>query len=328
MGYQCFSQRLLNPFRGITNTIRYKSAEAVTADGVKWDIYVSNDGLLKGLPYNRKTQVSDIRYGTWTADKGLQRGPLYPSDDFKRLEQLGDKVYEHLLKVHQQIPFPFEDSFELWLLDSENRPLALIDSAITASDINLEQSLTWNPGIDCRRTFTSAAAAGLGIEYTREGAVAGYLAKYINSLTADKSAAQLFERRPDGQGTALEGKRIAPALENRVLPEEAFPGLMLRGGEHDSAHSQLIGDFFCWQAPWLLLLRNLGLEKRREYEQHARVQPLKIARQYLLYPEIADQQTIDAARVEARLRETLQAKPAEDDSLSAFYIELSPETAD
>ena len=143
MGYQCFSQRLLNPFRGITNTIRYQSAEAVTADGVKWDIYVSNDGLLKGLPYNRGTQVSDIRYGSWTLDSGLKRGPLYPSDDFKRLEQMGDKVYEHLLKVHQQIPFPFEDSFELWLLDSEDRPLALIDSAMTASDIYLDQSLAW-----------------------------------------------------------------------------------------------------------------------------------------------------------------------------------------
>jgi hypothetical protein len=31
MGYQCFSQRLLNPFRGITNTICCQSAEAVTA---------------------------------------------------------------------------------------------------------------------------------------------------------------------------------------------------------------------------------------------------------------------------------------------------------
>ena len=45
----CYSQRLLNPFRGTICCIQYQSAEAVTADGVKWDIYVSNEGLLAGL---------------------------------------------------------------------------------------------------------------------------------------------------------------------------------------------------------------------------------------------------------------------------------------
>ena len=39
----CYSQRLLNPFRGSMCCIQYRSAEAVTADGIKWDIYVSND---------------------------------------------------------------------------------------------------------------------------------------------------------------------------------------------------------------------------------------------------------------------------------------------
>jgi hypothetical protein len=328
MALQCFSQRLLNPYRGITNTIRYQSAEAVTADGVKWDIYVSNDGLLEGLPYNRKTQVSDIRYGTWTEDTGLQRGPLYPSDDFKRLERMGDQVYEHLLEVYQQAPFPYEDRFELWLLDSEDRPLALIDSATQAADINLEQSLVWNPGILCRSTFTSAAANMIGIDSSRAGAVANYLAGYINSLTRDRASAQLFERRLDGRGFAVRDIRTMPGLENRLLPEDAFPSFMLRTGEHDRVHRRLIEDFFCWQAPWLLLLRNLDLETRRTYEQHARVQPLKIAGQYRLYPEIADRETIAAARVEARLRETMPEKHAGETSLPTFYIELRPEAAD
>jgi len=44
-----YSQRLLNPFRGSVNVIRYKSAEAVTTDGINWDIYVSNDDLIKDL---------------------------------------------------------------------------------------------------------------------------------------------------------------------------------------------------------------------------------------------------------------------------------------
>jgi hypothetical protein len=44
-----YSQRLLNPFRGCIQVIRDEAAEAVSMDGVHWDIYVSNDALLEGL---------------------------------------------------------------------------------------------------------------------------------------------------------------------------------------------------------------------------------------------------------------------------------------
>ena len=85
----CYSQRLLNPFRGVVNIIRYKSAEAVTSDGIHWDIYVSNDSLLDGLEHGKSVQISDIRYGRWSANEGLTRGPVYPSDEFFMLEEMG-----------------------------------------------------------------------------------------------------------------------------------------------------------------------------------------------------------------------------------------------
>jgi hypothetical protein len=50
MTFDCYTQRLLKPFRGTVNTIRYRSAEAVTADGIRWDIYVSNEALQHDLP--------------------------------------------------------------------------------------------------------------------------------------------------------------------------------------------------------------------------------------------------------------------------------------
>jgi len=70
----CYSQRLLNPFRGVVNIIRYKSAEAVTSDGIHWDVNVSNDSLLAGLAGKRSVRISDIRYGRWSKRKGLTRG--------------------------------------------------------------------------------------------------------------------------------------------------------------------------------------------------------------------------------------------------------------
>ena len=74
----CYAQRLLNPFRGVTNIVRYQSAEAVTMDGVHWDIYVTNDALRQGLDATHNIQISDNRYGSWSQS---QIGPKPNSTD-------------------------------------------------------------------------------------------------------------------------------------------------------------------------------------------------------------------------------------------------------
>ena len=61
MSVECFAQRLLNPFRGAMHTIKYGGAEAVTTDGVEWDIYVANDALLDDFFDTSRMQISDIR---------------------------------------------------------------------------------------------------------------------------------------------------------------------------------------------------------------------------------------------------------------------------
>lgn len=58
MDIERYAQRLLNPFRGAVHALRHASAEAVTADGVHWDIYVSNDELLHGIDQARHVTVS------------------------------------------------------------------------------------------------------------------------------------------------------------------------------------------------------------------------------------------------------------------------------
>ncbi len=324
----CYSQRLLNPFRGSICCIQYQSAEAVTADGIKWDIYVSNAGLLAGLPGNRRTQVSDIRYGTWSAQAGLKRGPLCPSDDFLAMEEMGAVVYEHLLEVHDTVPFPFLDNYELWLLDRQGRPLALLDTALSAEKIDMRQAGAWNPGLNCRKTFTSAAVRELGIDPAAAGTSGDYLAGYINARAGESPAAQVFARSDDGSGTALHGSNLDNAHSNRILPPEAFPETLLDTVDHDAAHHTLIKDFIAWQAPWLLLLPTLDRETRHDYERQARSQPVKLVRHYRLYPEIIDNALIEAARVEVRLRETVAEPEKKEQVLSTFYVELSPEVAD
>lgn len=327
MPFECYSQRMLNPFRGSMNCVRYRSADAVTADGEHWDIYVSNEGLLEDQAGDGRLQVSDIRFGAWSQQTGLRRGPIYPSEDFRLMEQLGQAVFEHLLEIHDQVPFPFRDHFELWLLDSQARPLVLLDSALTAADLDCSQPLRWLPGQNCRHTFTSAVATRLGLDTGTPGAVADHLGNYINACAGPQPAAQVFRRREDGSGSGLDGVNLPGGLARRTLAADAFPVNLIETSRHDAAHRQLLEDFIRWQAPWQLLLPSLDADTRAAFEQHARIQPLKLAQQFRLYPEIIDRQVIDAARVEARLRQTRPARRQQEQVLSTFYIELEPDHA-
>ena len=244
------------------------------------------------------------------------------------MEEMGARVYEHLIEVSRQVPFPLLDIFELWLLDTDGQPLALIDSALAEHEIDAGQSLEWRPGQDCRRTFTSTVAGQLVGKHDTQGAVTDYLADYINGRVGLSPAAQVFRRNADSSGDGFWGINLPAGLEQRQLDNAAFPPHLLGRNRHDELHAQLVNDFICWQAPWQLLLPGLDAAERGRFEQYARVQPVKVARQYRLYPDIIDRSVIDAARVEARLRATLQEPKPPEKIMSTFYLELGPEVAD
>lgn len=319
---QCYSQRLLNPFRGAVNVVRYKSAEAVSSDGAHWDIYVSNDALLDGLDRNRSIQISDIRYGRWSRDKGLTRGAIYPSEEFYLLEEMGAVVYQHLQQVHDKVPFAFRDIFELWLLDRNNRPLALLNAVVNERDIDEYQLLDWRAGRLCRDTFESRHADSNG--ENQYGRAADQLIASINDCAQDPPAAQWFVRQADGSATALGGHNIDDSLLGRVMEAEEFPQYFVSTRLLDEALTRLVRDFIDWQAPWLLLLDTLSREQRQYFEQCARKQALIVDQQYLLYPEVTDESFVRAARVEAKLRKTQMREADQEEVMSTFYIELHP----
>ncbi|MBT8126844.1 MAG: hypothetical protein HKP12_00830 [Gammaproteobacteria bacterium] len=319
---QCYSQRLLNPFRGVVNIIRYQYAEAVTSNGVHWDIYVSNDSLLDGLVSKGSVQTSDIRYGRWSKHTGLTRGPIYPSDEFFMLEAMGAVVYQHLLKVYDQLPFPFMDTIELWLLDKEKKPLALLNSAVNEADIDAYQLLDWRAGRLSREAFRSESVdvAGHGAAYC----AADILIDYINNCADTPPAAQWFKKNQDGSATGIMGHNIDPSLTGRILAAECFHPFFISTLHDDDYYSALVHDFIYWQSPWLLLLDTLNTEERENFENHARKQAMIVDQQYLLYPAVIDQSFIRAARVEAKLRRSQQEKVDQDEVMSTFYIELHP----
>ena len=314
MEIECYAQRLLNPFRGTVHVVRYRSAEAVTTDGVEWDIYVANETLLDGLGRaGRRAQISDIRYGHWSAEHGLKRGPLYPSDDFRQLEEMGAVVYEHLLRVHRQVPFRFRDAFELWLLDHAGRPLALLHSVRTASETDTRPPLDWRAGILAAERFASAAVA--------EGeSAAAQLTRCVNALS--NGVAQWFQRSDDGAGLGLHTLRGGESLAGRLLDADAFPPLFIATATMDAAQARLVRDYHAWQAPWLLLLGHLDADTRRALETAAREQGEFLEKHCRLYPEVLDRPALQAARVAAALSRGQPAPRQVDAGLASFYIEL------
>jgi len=316
MQIECFAQRLLNPFRGVVHTIRFQSAEAVTTDGIEWDIYVANDALLDGLGRaGKRALISDIRYGHWSAEKGLKRGPLYPSDDFKRLEDMGAVVYEHLLKAHRDVPFKFRDPFELWLLDRDGQPLALLHSVRADSETDTKPPLDWRAGMAAQESFRSAAIADL----TESAGV--YLTRYVNSLAS--GVAQWFCRADDGAGLGLHTLKGGDPLRGRVLDADAFPPLFIATAGMDAAHTRLVHDYHAWQAPWMLLLPQLDPSTRSALETCACQQADLIEKHCRLYPAIIDRPALQAARVAAALMHSQPAKATHDEAMPMFYIELN-----
>jgi hypothetical protein len=316
MRIECYAQRLLNPFRGVVHTIRFESAEAVTTDGLEWDIYVANDALLDGLGRaGKRALISDIRYGHWSAEGGLKRGPLYPSDDFRRLEEMGAVVYEHLLRVHRDVPFKFRDAFELWLLDRNDQPLALLHSVRADSETDTQPPLDWRAGMAAQEGFRSAAIAGLNEP------AAAYLTRHVNGLSS--GVAQWFRRADDGAGLGLHTRKGGDALRGRVLDTDAFPPLFIATAGMDAAHTRLVNDYHAWQAPWMLLLPQLDRATRSALEACACQQAELVEKHCRLYPEVIDRATLQAARVEAALVRSQPRPQKEDEVVPMFYIELN-----
>jgi hypothetical protein len=318
---ECYAQRLLNPFRGAMHVICYAAAEAVTTDGLHWDIYVANDQLLEGLDGVCGAQISDLRYGRWSAAEGLRRGPLYPSADFRRMEEMGAVVYEHLRRWHGRVPFPFRDRYELWLLDTGDRPLALLHSAVDQGDLAGSVWPHWRVGLAAQARFASAALGEDG----RQGRCAGQLAAYINGRAGDPPRAQWFRREADGSGTGMQVVgAVSQRLTMRRLERGAFPPLGLSAQGHDETHARLIEDFHAWQAAWLLVLPDLDPAIRGQLERCARQQALEVQRLHRLYPHTIDRQAIRAALVEAVLRRAEAGAAGREERVSPFYMELDP----
>jgi hypothetical protein len=306
MSVTCYSQKILNPFRGVMNIISTGGADAVTIDGINWTLYIHDtfDCPTDDPEEFFEIEMPDIRFGDWNKKSGLQRSPLIASYHYNEIQAIGNVLLEAVQQYADQCPFTFEDKYELWLLDNNNEPLALLDSVCFENEIHMPDNLTWEAGLRCKQEFLKEYSI-LDEHINTAGDLLNLL---INQRAGKKPAAQWFYRDQFKYGKGLNGVNLNYKFVGRELSARLFPKMLIQQQWQDETNKSVIDAFIHWLSPYLLVLDFLRDAQRETLELTAKNHALLVDKMYLLYPKVINQQAINAARVEAMMRKSNQTK--------------------
>lgn len=319
MSVICYSQRILNPFRGVMNIISTGGADAVTIDGINWILYIHDtfDCPMDDPEEFFEIEMPDIRFGEWSREKGLRRSPLIESYHYDAIQTLGHVLLQALEQHADETPFAFRDSYELWLLDEKNlEPLALLDSVCCEQELYKPDTLKWDAGVRCRQQFHSEIEL---FDHSIDNH-ADLLTKIINRSAGTEPKAQWFHRNEENYGTGLYGFNIDSRLHGRELSPRLFPKMLIRRQWQDKNESALVDAFIHWLSPYLLLLDFLRDKQRMILENLACGHAILVDKMYPLYPKIVDKKSINAARVEAMLRKCNNTEKIKEDDKTINYF--------
>ena len=301
MPVSCYSQRILNPFRGVMNIISTGGADAVTIDGINWTLYF--DCPTDDPEEFFEIDMPDIRFGDWNRKSGLKRSPLIASYHFNEIQAIGHALLNAVQNYADLCPFPFEDKYELWLLDSHtNEPLALLDSVCNENELHTPDNLVWEAGLRCKQEFLKEYS----LTDTQNMTAGELLNQFINQRAGEQASAQWFYRDQFKYGKGLSGVNLDYKYHSRELSARLFPKMLIQQQWQDETKDSLIDSFINWLSPYLLVLDFLRDRQRERLELTARNHALLVDKMYPLYPKVINQQAINAARVEAMMRRSTQ----------------------
>ncbi len=289
--------------------IKTDDGRAVTSDGVNWQVQLWREyqSLQWGGLGRPQTRWGYLVAGVWNRAIGFDRFPVDPMIDVVEIEVPSQTLIAHIEQHCERLPFAPADNIELWLLDHDaHLPLALLASTRERDNRERVSQAGWRASLPSDLSFVSdtllqykdfARQLHRGSSYHRD-AIAGV----VNHTAGKPAMAQWFERGPEGDGTGLDGIRLDTSLVGRCVSREMFPELLLREHWPDPRVQALVHDFHLWQAPLLLTLFRLSRSTRAFWEPLASTQAEVVARLHRLYPEIVDQQLVNATLVEAAIR--------------------------
>ena len=302
---QRYSLRRVNPFRGVAAVVKTESARAISLDGKHWQVQVlahAPRGLWANAEYEETLQY--FRFGIWNAADGLARVPLNPMLDLGRMLAGSNRLTQVLPEATRELPFPLAPELELWLLDQDQQPLALLATAMGGAELTRYGADPWSAGGRGERPFVSPTLASRGLP---ESDSAGRFrhAETLEQLvrrTAGRSLNRQSFRR-DNEYEALGLTEVSSSgLAGRRLPGDAFPELLLRDHWPAEDDQSLVEDYFAWLSPFLLMLPCLSDETRQGLERKAQAHALLVEATWRLYPKVLDPHLLNQTRVEAKLR--------------------------
>lgn len=277
-----FSLRRANPFLGTLQVVKVGAGRALSADGIRWQIELLarqnlslplwGDGLLA------TQEPRYFRHGSWSSQGGLTSLPvnaiLGDQGDHPALRLLLDALSQPL-----HLPFPLVDTRELWLLDPDGRPLALLASRRPQDPPPPDPGLGWRALPD--RTGAPPGPDPLGRR----------VEELISTAAGHPPHQQWFDRPRENQPSPAQG-----------ASEPAFPELLVRVDWASTEDRELVAQLVERQAPALLTLPDLSRDSRRRLESLAAQRPLALYRYRKLLPDIIDRKLMEAAWVQAVLR--------------------------
>lgn len=314
-----YSQRMLNPFRGLMHVVETEDADAVTVDGVHWDLYVDNIDLLHDAYREGYDDISvpDIKFGTWSKQKGLSRAPLISTINFDAVQTAGEALLKAVKELESRLPFPAGDDLEYWLLDHHGSPLALLDSKPVESREDSQEHHKWIVGQRCRKTFRPGSAGS-----DTDFCYGEWLEGRINAHAGESISAQWFLRNEVG-GCATGGHNIRADWEGRQLSHQDFPELLVRNNWNDPVTSDLVSDYIDWLSPCLLQLPQLCETSRARLEKAAWKKARQVESLHTMYPVVIDKDGLKASLVKARIMSAnITQQDEEISDTPPYYIEL------
>jgi hypothetical protein len=257
------------PFQGVLQVIRVGAGEAESTDGQTWILYAAHPDILA------HSGLSEVRFGTWSADQGLQRAQVRGTAAGSLIERIGEPLLGALEAFSGQAPFPLQDRVECWLLDQKTcEPLVLIDSLMPEETVPPTEQPRWLPGQAARADFADL----------------GELEELVSRRAGKRPRAVWFERDAQGGGYGPEQTRFAEAF---------FPRFLLTTNWPEPRQCLLAEMFIDWWAPALLQLQHFGDRERARLEGAAARRASVLARLFRLYPKTLDERLIRVARVQA-----------------------------
>ena len=302
---RCFGLRRVNPFLGVVAVVKTPGGRALSLDGVHWQIQVLAHPP-RGL-WARGGEQDERRYfrfGVWSEAEGLARVPLNPILDPGFMLAQSQRLVAQVRAALPALPFPLGPELELWLLDGEGHPLALLATALPKMDLDEAAAVNWTAGGRGEdRPFLSPTLAAQGLA-ERDGSGRRFHVEAVERLVAQRAGPRRRTQwfRIEGEEALGLDQPAAPQLQGQRLPRAALPPLTLASQWQDQAAQGLIDEYLAWLSPYLLTLPGLADPERRILETQAVRYALQDEALWRLYPRVLDEELIRRARVEARLR--------------------------